>query len=57
MSARVHMVAVLAMVLMTVDAATAQSQLLETTTSSVTSPNGETFEVTDKVVLPRITFQ
>ena len=46
MSARAHGIAMLAIMVMTVDIAAAQSQLLESTTSSTTSPTGEAFDVT-----------
>lgn len=46
MSLRTYTIAVLAIVVMTVDSASAQSQLLEATRSSATFANGEPFEVT-----------
>jgi pimeloyl-ACP methyl ester carboxylesterase len=46
MSTRAYTIAVLAIIGMTVDSASAQTQLLEATTSSATSANGESVEVT-----------
>jgi pimeloyl-ACP methyl ester carboxylesterase len=46
MSVRAYTIAALAITVMTVDSASAQSQLLEATRSSATFANGESFEVT-----------
>ena len=46
MRARAHAAAMLAIMVLALDAAAAQSQLLEATTSSVTSQNDQSFEIT-----------